>query len=55
MFFAEIIQQKLRNLITLLIEGEYDLILERCENGRLTKEEIISAINDYGSGSYIIT
>lgn len=45
---AEIIFKKLRELVTLLVNGEYDLINSRGENGRLTQEEIISAIEDYG-------
>lgn len=43
---TEIIQRKLRDLISLLVN--YDLILAKGENGRLTKEEIVSAIEDYG-------
>lgn len=35
-------------LVTLLVNGEYDLIVSNGENGRLTQEEIIFAIEDYG-------
>ena len=47
MAHEEIILRKLRELVTLLVNGEYDLIVSRGENGRLTQEEIIFAIEDY--------
>ncbi|ULO07111.1 hypothetical protein H1230_29930 [Paenibacillus sp. 19GGS1-52] len=51
----EMILIKLHELVTLLVNGEYDLIVSRGENGRLTKEEIIFAIEDYGGKPFFPT
>lgn len=48
MSHKKIILRKLRELITLLANGEYDLIVSVGANGRLTQEEIIFSIEGYG-------
>ena len=42
-----IIQNLIKNLVTLMVNADYDKILIRKENGRLSKEEIETALTNY--------